>query len=96
MPRIIPSIDAEIMTGETVVTVRVIIRPTAAGVWGLEFDVVKLRIVERVLQLQLHTNPLCNAGTPSWWRIEGNQVGVTLVGVGAGTTITALLTAIGI
>ena len=96
MVRTIPSVDAEIQTGETVATTRLTILPTSAGTWGLEFVVERLRVVERVLELQRHTNPLCNAGTPSWWRIEGNRVGVSLIGVGAGCTLTALLTCIGI
>lgn len=93
-----PSIDAtfEPKDGHTIATEEEIIICPAAGNYSITFTISRLRYVHRVLEIQRNTNPLTNSGTPSLTHISGNVVGVTLIGVGAGTTITALCTAIGV
>ncbi len=91
-----PSIDATIKDGHTIATAKVQIIAGAGGDYSLNFTLTNLRRVDQVLEIRRHTNPLVNSGTPSWWNIQGNQVGVTIIDVGGGTTLTAWCTAIGI
>lgn len=91
-----PSIDATLKDGHTKATARVRIICPVAGDYSLNFTLTNLRRVDQVLEIRRHTNPLVNSGTPSWWNITGNLVGVTIIDVGAGTTLTAWCTALGI
>ena len=93
-----PSVDGTfpVKDGHTIATDTVTIICPAAGDYSLNFTINRLRYVHRVLEVQRDTNPLVNSGTVSLTHISGNVVGITLVDVGAGTTITALCTCIGI
>lgn len=91
-----PSIDATIQDGHTIATAKVQIICPITGDYSLNFTLTNLRRVDQVLEIRRHTNPLTNSGTPSWWNIQGNLVGVSLIDVGAGTTLTAWCTALGI
>lgn len=67
-----------------------------AGDYPITITVPDLKQVEYVLQYKFTTDPTVDPGTPVNERIVGNVVGVTLVGVGAGTTLTAEVVVIGI
>ena len=93
-----PSIDAtfEVKDGHTIATEADTIICPATGTFSLTFTFQRLKYVQRVLEVQRNTNPLTNSGTVSLTHINENVVGITLVDVGAGTTITAICTAIGV
>lgn len=93
-----PSIDAtfESKDGRTIATEPQTIVVNASGNYSITFTFRRLKFVQRVLEVQRNTNPLCNSGTVSLTHINENVVGITLVDIGAGTTLTALCTAIGI
>lgn len=93
-----PSIDAtfEVRDGHTIATEEEILVCAAAGNYSITFTFQRLKFVQRVLEVQRNTNPLTNSGTPSLTHINENVVGITIIGVGAGTTITAICTAIGV
>lgn len=68
---------------------------TVAGNYAITVTIARLRDAERVLEYKLSTNPITDPGTPTNEVITANVVGLTLMGVGAGTTITVEVTASG-
>ena len=67
----------------------------AAGNYAITVTIARHRDTERVLEYKLSTSPITDPGTPTNEVITGNVVGVTLMGVGAGTTITVEVTVSG-
>lgn len=59
-----------------------------AGNYAVQVTISEHRITERVLEWNLRTTPICDPGTPTNVMITNNVVGCTLIGVGAGTTLT--------
>lgn len=68
----------------------------SAGSYAITITVPDLRKVEYVLNYKFTTDPICDPGTPVNEKIVGNVVGFTIVGVGAGTTLTAEILAVGV
>ena len=66
-----------------------------AGNYAIVVTIPNHRETEQVLQYKLSTNPTTDPGNPTNEVITGNVVGVTLIGVGAGTTLDAEVTAVG-
>jgi len=60
----------------------------SAGNYAITVTISEHRETERVLEWNLSTNPICDPGSPLNVRISHNIVGCTLIGVGAGTTLT--------
>jgi hypothetical protein len=67
----------------------------SSGNYAITVTISDLKTVEEVLQHKPSTDPLCDPGTPVNEKITGNVVGFTMVGVGAGTTLTIEVTAVG-
>jgi hypothetical protein len=82
------SIRATLYDGRTVASNRVVLVCPQAGNYAFTVQIVNHRTTERVLEYNRSTNPTCDPGTPTGEKITGNVVGVTLIGVGAGTTLT--------
>jgi len=94
-----PSIDAtlEVKDGHTIATDTQTIVTAAGGTLSITFILRRLKFVQRVLNFSVvNTSNLVAAGMVSKTDIDGNVVGITLISVGGGTTLTALLTAIGV
>lgn len=66
-----------------------------AGNYAIRVTITEHRHTVRVLEWNLHTNPLCDPGTPTNVRISANVIGCTLIGVGSGTTLTCEAIAVG-
>jgi len=67
----------------------------AAGNVAVNVRLPDLKYVEHVIHLQFDVDPLVDPGTPVNKQIIGNVVGLTLVGVGGGTTLTLEITGVG-
>jgi len=67
-----------------------------AGNYALNVTIPVLRKVEHVVQYEFYTNPTTDPGTPVNMVITRNVVGFTLMGVGAGTTITVQVLTLGV
>jgi len=67
----------------------------SAGNYAITVTISEHRETERVLEWNLATNPTCDPGSPTNVKITHNVVGCTLIGVGAGTTLTAEVIASG-
>ncbi len=61
----------------------------AEGDYAVTVTVAGITTINHLLDIQLTVSPDVDPGTPIDPVITGNVVGFTLVGVGAGTTITA-------
>lgn len=85
-----PAVDGRTIARNT----RVYVFPSA-GNYSLSITINELRIAERVMQWNLSTNPVCDPGTPTNPSYTVNVVGCTLIGIGAGTTLTAEAIVIG-
>jgi len=72
------------------------IYPTGAGNYAVNVRFPDLKHVERVLELQFTTAPICDPGSPVNKVYSGNIVGFTLVGVATGTTLTVNAVAVGV
>ena len=60
----------------------------SAGNVAITITVPDLKYIEYVVQYRRTTNPTTDPGTPVNEKIDGNVVGLTVLGVGAGTTLT--------
>jgi len=78
-----PYVDGRTIAGATAIFVL-----PSAGNYAITITIPEHRRTERVIEWNLHTNPLCDPGTPTNVRISNNIVGCTLIGVGSGTTLT--------
>lgn len=67
----------------------------SAGNYALTIRIPDLQEIAKVLTISRHTDPTCDPGTPVNEKISGNVVGFTMVGVGAGTTLTVEAIAVG-
>lgn len=67
----------------------------AAGNYAITVTINEHRITEAVFRWNLCTTPLCDPGTPTCEKITNNVVGITLIGIGAGTTLRAEVIASG-
>lgn len=85
-----PAVDGRTIASAT----RTYVLPSA-GNYAITVTIAEHRTTERVLEWNLQTNPLCDPGSPTNTRITRNVVGCTLVGVGAGTTLTVEAITIG-
>jgi len=69
----------------------------AMGATYVTVTIPNLNFIEEILHVQVHTDPACdiesNFGNKN---ITGNVVGVTIAGVGAGTTLTTEIIALGV
>lgn len=65
------------------------------GNYGVTVRVPDLRHIEFVVHYEFLTDPVTDPGTPVNRRIRGNVVGFTLIGVGKGTTLTAMVLCVG-
>ena len=65
------------------------------GSYGITVRVPDLRYIEFVIHYEFLTDPATDPGTPVNRGIHGNIVGFTLVGVGKGTTLTAMVLCVG-
>lgn len=74
--------------GRVVATGKTTVVLASAGNTNLKITVPDLKYIEYVIEYKRTTNPTTDPGTPVNEKIEGNAVGVTIVGVGAGTTLT--------
>lgn len=72
------------------------IKTTIMGDYAVNIRVPDLRMVEKVLEYSFHCEPIVDPGSPTNEKISGNVVGVTLVGVGDGTTLTVTVLAAGV
>ncbi len=59
-----------------------------AGNYAVTVTISEHRLTERMLQYRPRTNPDTDPGTPTDEVIVRNVIGFTLMGVGAGTTLT--------
>ncbi|GAH39124.1 unnamed protein product, partial [marine sediment metagenome] len=66
-----------------------------SGSYGVTIRVPDLRYIEFVVHYEFLTDPTTDPGTPVNRGIRGNVVGFTLVGVGRGTTLTAMVLCVG-
>jgi len=66
-----------------------------AGNYAITVTINEHRITEKMIEYLPTTNPTTDPGTPTNVVITGNVVGFTLIGVGAGTTLTAEVVAVG-
>ena len=89
------TIIGRLADGRTIATATSTILTTSAGVYSITFTFSELRKVDAVLEVRLQTQPLFDPGTPAYEKIDGNTVGLTLVGVASGGTITGKMTAVG-
>lgn len=85
-----PAVDGRTVARAT----RVYVLPQA-GNYAISLTVTELRTLERVMQWNLTTDPLCDPGTPTNPTYSGNTVDCTLIGVGSGTTLTAEIIGVG-
>lgn len=86
--------------GHTIATGNVTVIVTTQT-YSLTFTIEKLKFVQRILDLQIDSNPLTNTGDRSLHFIVDNVVGITMMDVAAGVTVigstfTCLLTCIGV
>ena len=54
-----------------------------------------LRKVDYVIHIQFDTDPVCDPGTAVNKSIRGNVVGMTIIGLAAGTTLDVTVVAVG-
>lgn len=85
-----PAVDGQTIASGTSVYVF-----PAAGNYAIVVTIAEHRRTNRVFEWNLHTNPLCDPGSPTNVRISHNVVGCTLIGVGSGTTLTVEAIAVG-
>lgn len=89
-------IVATLFDGRTVakgVTTQVV----AVGATYVTVTIPNLNFIEEVLHVEVHTNPAC--AVEEWYgnkNITGNIVGITIAGVGAGTTLITEIIAVGV
>ncbi len=89
------TIRATLYDGRTIASDSQTLLSTVAGTYSITFTIPELDVVEVVLEIQLETQPLFDPGTVALKHVVGNVVGVTIVGVAAGGTITAECVVIG-
>ncbi len=89
-------IRATLYDGRTIASAIETLLTTVAGTYSITFTIPEVDNIEIVLEIQLETQPLFDPGTVALKHITGNVVGVTIVGVAAGGTITAECVVIGI
>jgi len=68
----------------------------SAGTYSVVVRIPDLRLISWVLRYRFSTNPVCDPGSPVNEKITGNVVGFTLAGVGAATTLTVDVLAVGV
>jgi len=69
--------------------------PLGGGDIAITITFNELRRVEQVLRYNFFTDPITDPGTPVNEKVTGNVVGLTMVGIPAGTTLTIEAVAIG-
>jgi len=79
-----------IASGQTTVVL------AAAGNYAFIIRIPDFKMIEEVITYKFHSDPTVDPGTPVNEKVVGNVVGVTLIGVGAGTTLTVKAIAIGL
>jgi len=89
------TIRATLKDGRTIASDTQTLLTTVAGTYSITFTIPELDVVEVVIEIQLETSPLFDPGTVVLKHIVGNVVGVTIVGVACGGTITAECVVIG-
>ena len=85
-----PAVD-----GQTIASGTAIFVLPSAGNYAITVRLTEHRHTNRVLEWNLHTNPITDPGTPTNVKISHNIVGCTLIAVGTGTTLTAECIAVG-
>lgn len=95
MPTARNNIVATLYDGRTIAYGMATFLVNVAGNYAITVTIARHRDTERVLEYKLTTNPITDPGTPTSEVITANVVGCTLMGVGAGTTITVEVTASG-
>jgi len=58
-----------------------------AGNFAVVIRLSDLKYIEKIIQYQFETDPIVDPGSPVNEKITGNVVGMTLIGVGGGTTM---------
>ena len=81
------TIVATLKDGRTIASATATILPTTAGNYSITFTISELKTIDALLHITLNTEPLFDPGTPAKVDINGNVVGITLVGVAQGGTI---------
>lgn len=66
-----------------------------AGNYHLSITVSGISVINYILNIRVNTNPVVDPGTPTCISKIGNVVGMTLIGVGGGTTLTGTVTVFG-
>lgn len=89
------NILATLLDGRTIASDSATYVLPTAGNYAIAVTIRLHRVTERMIQYRPTTNPICDPGTPTNEVITGNVVGFTLIGVGAGTTLTAEVLASG-
>lgn len=67
----------------------------SAGNYKLSITISGVSTITYLLNLRVNTEPVVDPGTPTCIHIAGNVVGLTLIGVGGGTTLTGTATVLG-
>jgi len=67
----------------------------SSGDYAVTVTIAGFTNIVRVLGWNISTNPPCDPGSPINMVVTKNVVGCTLVGVGAGTTLTIQMQAVG-
>jgi len=90
------AIRATLYDGRTIASVKTTILAPAAGNYTFTVTVPQLRLVETILEYRINTTPVTDPGSPTNESISGNVVTVAIIGVGAGTTLSIEVTALGV
>lgn len=89
------NILATLYDGRTIARGQTLYVVATAGNYAVTVTIAEHRSTERMIQYRPITNPTVDPGTPTNEVITGNVVGFTLMGIGAGTTLTVRVIASG-
>ena len=81
------NIIATLLDGRTIARGSATYVFATSGNYAISVTINEHRLTEAVFRYNLCTNPLCDPGTSTCEKITGNTVGVTLIGIGQGTTL---------